>query len=57
VQDGFGFFAAPIHVSREEAKELMEKILEITMPYRMNELTSDRQLQSFAMIITPPAKP
>jgi len=53
-RDGYGFFIGPIHASRDEAKELIEKIREVIKPYEQNELTADRQLQSFSMIITPP---
>jgi len=54
VRDGYGFYIAPIHASRDEAKELIEKIREVVEPYQTNTLTADRQLQSFAMVITPP---
>jgi len=53
-RDGYGFFIGPIHASRSEAVELIEKIKEVIKPYEQNELTADRQLQSFAMILTPP---
>ena len=54
IRDGYGFYIAPIHASRDEAKELIEKIRETIESYQINTLTSDRQLQSFAMVITPP---
>ena len=55
--DGYGFFIAPIHVSRDEAVEMINKIIEIIKPYEDNELTPDRHLQSWAMVLTPPTKP
>ncbi|MCL2404478.1 MAG: winged helix-turn-helix transcriptional regulator [Defluviitaleaceae bacterium] len=57
MRDGYGFFIAPIHVSRDEAKELIEKIIEIVKPYESNKVTPDRHLQSWAMVLTPPSKP
>ena len=54
--DGYGFFIAPIHVSRDEAVEMINKIIEVIKPYEDNELTPDRHLQSWAMVLTPPAK-
>ena len=54
-RDGYGFFIGPIHASRGEARELIAKIKELIKPYEQNELTADRQLQNFSMIITPPA--
>jgi len=53
-REDYGFFIGPIHASRDETKELIEKIREVIRPYEQNELTADRHLQSFAMIITPP---
>jgi len=54
--DGYGFFIAPIHVSRDEATELISKIIEVLKPYEANELTPDRHLQNWAMVLTPPAR-
>ena len=54
--DGYGFFIAPIHVSRDEAVEMINKIIEVIKPYEDNELTPDRHLQSWAMVLTPPVK-
>ena len=56
LRDGYGFFIAPIHVSCEEATELVNKIIEVIKPYENNELTPNRHLQSWAMVLTPPAK-
>jgi len=56
LRDGYGFFIAPVHVSRNEAIELINKIIEVIKPYEDNALTPDRHLQSWAMVLTPPAK-
>lgn len=56
LRDGYGFFIAPIHVSRDEAVEMINKIIEVIKPYEANELTPDRHLQSWAMVLTPPVK-
>ena len=56
LRDGYGFFIAPIHVSRDEAVEMINKIIEVIKPYEDNELTPDRHLQNWAMVLTPPTK-
>lgn len=56
MQDGSGFSASQICVTREELDELGQKIAETIVPYRQNGPAENRQNHTLALIFTPPTE-
>ena len=54
IKDATGFRALPFYATAEETLEMLKRIARIVAEYEQNEPTPERQLRTFARIITPP---